>query len=248
MADTRLAGKVALISGAAQGIGAAIAATFVAEGAKVVLGDIADDELAVLAAQLGPDAVAVPLDVTDPAAWERAVALAVERFGSLSVLVNNAGIAHRLTSIDAIKLRTWDRVLAVNLTGTFNGIQAATPALRQHGKSAIINVSSIAGIQAAEGIAAYAASKFGVRGLTKAAAIDLGRSGIRVNSIHPGLIATRMAVGSDYPVGDIALPRVGLPEEVAQMAVFLASDLSSYCTGSEFIVDGGDTAGRFLGR
>ncbi|OYU35718.1 glucose 1-dehydrogenase [Novosphingobium sp. PASSN1] len=244
----RLAGKVALISGAAQGIGAAIAAAFVAEGAKVVLGDIAADELTALAAKLGPDAVAVPLDVTEPAAWEQAVALAVERFGSLSVLVNNAGIAHRLTPIDAIKPRTWDRVLAVNLTGPFNGIQAATSALRQAGKGAIINVSSIAGIQAAEGIAAYAASKFGVRGLTKVAAFDLGRDGIRVNSIHPGLIDTRMAVGSDYPVDGLALPRMGLPEEVAQMAVFLASNESSYCSGGEFVVDGGDTAGRFLGR
>ena len=244
----RLAGKVALISGAAQGIGAAIAAAFVAEGAKVVLGDIAADELTALATKLGPDAVAVPLDVTEPAAWEQAVALAVERFGSLSVLVNNAGIAHRLTPIDAIKPRTWDRVLAVNLTGPFNGIQAATSALRQAGKGAIINVSSIAGIQAAEGIAAYAASKFGVRGLTKVAAFDLGRDGIRVNSIHPGLIDTRMAVGSDYPVDGLALPRMGLPEEVAQMAVFLASNDSSYCSGGEFVVDGGDTAGRFLGR
>ena len=244
----RLAGKVALISGAAQGIGAAIAAAFVAEGAKVVLGDIAADELTALATKLGPDAVAVPLDVTEPAAWEQAVALAVERFGSLSVLVNNAGIAHRLTPIDAIKPRTWDRVLAVNLTGPFNGIQAATSALRQAGKGAIINVSSIAGIQAAEGIAAYAASKFGVRGLTKVAAFDLGRDGIRVNSIHPGLIDTRMAVGSDYPVDGLALPRMGLPEEVAQMAVFLASNDSSYCSGGEFVVDGGDTSGRFLGR
>ena len=244
----KLAGKVALISGAAQGIGAAIATAFVAEGAKVVLGDIAGDELAALAATLGPDAVAVPLDVTEPEAWQRAVALAVERFGSLSVLVNNAGIAHRLTPVDAIKPRTWDRVLAVNLTGPFRGIQAATAALRQAGNSAIINVSSIAGIQAAEGIAAYAASKFGVRGLTKSAAIVLGRDGIRVNSIHPGLIDTRMAVGSDYPVGDLALPRLGQPEEVAQMAVFLASDDSSYCTGGEFMVDGGDTAGRFLNR
>ncbi len=248
MTSARLAGKVALISGAAQGIGAAIAAAFVAHGAKVVLGDIAADELAALAAELGPDAVAVPLDVTDPAAWEAAVATALDQFGSLSVLVNNAGIAHRLTPVDAIKPRTWERVLAVNLTGPFNGIQAATPALRQAGKSSIINVSSIAGIQAAEGIAAYAASKFGVRGLTKAAAIDLGRSGIRVNSIHPGLIDTRMAVGSDYPVGDLALPRLGQPEEVALLAVFLASDESSYSTGGEFTVDGGDTAGRFLNR
>lgn len=241
----RLDGRVALISGAASGMGASHARAFVAEGASVVIGDIADEGGAKLAAELGDGVVFVHLDVTSLVDWQAAVAAAVERFGKLDVLVNNAGI------LDGGPLGTyteeqWNRTLSINLTGPFLGLTAARDALVQARPSAVVNISSAAGIQGVSGVHAYTASKFGVRGLTKSAALELAPHGVRVNSVHPGGILTPMIGAPEGTTVDRdanTLTRCGLPEEVTPLVVFLASHESSYCTGSEFIVDGGMTAG-----
>ncbi len=240
----RLSGKVALISGAARGIGAATARAIVREGGRVVIGDVLADEAEKLAMELEGFAIHVPLDVTSASQWQSAVNAAEQKFGRLDVLVNNAGIAHRPYPIDKISPEEWDRVIAINLTGTFHGIQAVIPAMKRAGGGSIVNLSSIAGLQSMNGTSAYSASKFGVRGLTKAAAIDLGRYGIRVNSVHPGPIATPMMSGVNMSLDHQALPRLGTAEEIASMIVFLASEESGFSTGSEFVADGGTVAGR----
>ena len=238
----RLDGKVALISGGARGIGAAIARRFLAEGAKAVVGDVLDDDGARLLAELGDGARYVHLDVTQPAGWDAAVNEAVSAFGGLSILVNNAGIVN-FGRIDAYPHEEWARIIDVNLTGVFNGIKAAAPELAKAASASIINVSSIAGFRGYEGLAGYTASKFGVRGLTKSAALDLGRDGIRVNSVHPGVIQTPMTEGMTFDTGHVPLHRIGQPTEVADLAVYLAGDESSFVTGAEFVIDGGETAG-----
>jgi 3alpha(or 20beta)-hydroxysteroid dehydrogenase len=240
----RMSGKVVLVSGSARGIGAATARAVVREGGNVILGDVLSEEVEHLADELGDAAVCMALDVTSAEQWQAAVALAEQSFGRLDILINNAGIGHRPHSIENIKVEEWDRVIAINLTGAFHGIQAAVPAMRRAGGGSIVNVSSIAGLQSMNGTSAYSASKFGLRGLTKAAAIDLGRYGIRVNSVHPGPIATPMMSGITMPLDHQALPRLGTAEEIAAMIVFLASDESLFSTGSEFIADGGTSAGR----
>lgn len=238
-----LTGKVALISGGAGGLGAAQARRFVEEGAQVVIGDLLDDDGASVAADLGDVARYVHLDVTRYADWEAAVATAVDEFGGLDVLVNNAGIA-RWQPIEEHSLETWDLVIAANLTGTFYGIKAAIEPLKRSGKSSIINISSIAGLQGFAAMPSYTASKFGVRGLTKSAALDLGRYGIRVNSVHPGRIETAITADRDATAMEaVALHRGGQAIEVAELVLYLASDKSSYSTGAEFVVDGGLTAG-----
>jgi 3alpha(or 20beta)-hydroxysteroid dehydrogenase len=241
----RLDGKVALISGGARGIGAAIARRFLDEGASVVVGDVLDDDGAHLLAQLGDGARYVHLDVTRPADWDAAVNEAVTSFGSLSVLVNNAGIVN-FGRIDDYLHEEWTRIIEVNLTGVFNGIKAASPDLAKTGTASIINVSSIAGLRGYENLAGYTASKFGVRGLTKAAALDLGRDGIRVNSVHPGVIQTPMTEGMTFDTGHVPLHRIGQPTEVADLAVYLAGEESSFVTGAEFVIDGGETAGTVV--
>ena len=239
----RLDGKVALVTGAARGIGAAIASEMAAQGAKVVIGDVLERDGEALAARIGPAARYVHLDVTKPQDWEAAVAAAVEAFGKLDVLVNNAGIAN-YGPIEAYSRADWDRIIAINLTGVFNGIKAAIPELINSGRGSIVNVSSIAGLRGEAGLPGYVASKWGVRGLTKAAALDLARYGIRVNSIHPGVVRTPLnAEGPQLATSHVAMDRVGDPREIASLAVFLASDESSFSTGSEFIADGGETAG-----
>lgn len=238
----RLDGKVSLISGGARGIGAAIARRFLDEGSMVVLGDVLDDDGAQLLAQLGDGARYVHLDVTKPADWDAAVSEAVTAFGSLSVLVNNAGIVN-FGRIDEYPHDQWARIIDVNLTGVFNGIKAAAPALGRTGAASIVNVSSIAGLRGYESLAGYTASKFGVRGLTKSAALDLGRDGIRVNSVHPGVIQTPMTEGMTFDTGHVPLHRIGQPTEIADLAVYLAADESSFVTGAEFVIDGGETAG-----
>jgi 3alpha(or 20beta)-hydroxysteroid dehydrogenase len=238
----RLAGKTAIISGAARGMGAAHARRFVAEGANVVLGDILDDEGAAVAADLGAKARYVHLDVTSPDDWAAAVALAIGDFGGLNILVNNAGIFGGAALVDH-PLDLWHRIIEINLTGCFLGIRAATAALVASGNGSIVNISSVAGMRGAAGGAAYVASKFGVRGLTKAVAAELAPFGVRCNSVHPGIIDTPMAEnlntqGYDYPMG-----RMARSEEVTNLVLYLSSDEASYSTGAEFVVDGGLTMG-----
>lgn len=246
----RLEGKVALISGAAQGQGEAEARRFVAEGAKVVIGDINDELGREVAESIGPAAHFVHLDVTEPQQWQTAVAAAEELFGPVSVLVNNAGTLvfgplQRLTEADM-------RIsMDVNLMGTFHGMQAAYPSMKSAGGGSIVNVSSFGGLTGLPMLGAYVAAKFAVRGLTKTAAIDYGRAGIRVNSVHPGGVDTPMTQNPDGTSTDdsaynrsLPIKRHGTADEVASMVLFLASDESSYCTGAEFVVDGGGLAGQ----
>jgi len=238
----RLDGKVALITGAARGMGEDHARAMIAEGARVVLTDVLDAAGHEVADSLGDRACYVHLDVTDRGQWSRAVARAIDEFGHLDVLVNNAGIVIP-GRVDDFSIENWHRIIAVNLTGCFLGIAAAHGALRAASSSSIINISSTAGIKGYDLLAAYTASKFGVRGLTKAIALEFAADGIRCNSVHPGAIRTPMIEGFDLPQDHVAMHRIGLPTEVSGLVVFLASDESSFCTGAEFVVDGGETAG-----
>jgi 3alpha(or 20beta)-hydroxysteroid dehydrogenase len=238
----RVAGRVALISGGARGMGAEHARALAAEGASVVIGDLLDDEGAALAADIGDPAVFTHLDVTDESSWTGAVETAVDRFGSLSVLVNNAGIVNG-NLIDQYEVAQWRAILDVNLTGTFLGIRAAVPAMKAAGGGSIINISSVEGFRGSPGLHGYTATKFAVRGLTKSAALELAPHGIRVNSVHPGFIRTPMTAGIPEDFLTIPLGRGADPAEVSAMVLFLAGDESSYCTGSEFVVDGGLLSG-----
>lgn len=241
----RLSGKVALISGAARGMGAAHAERFVEEGARVVIADVLDDEGRATAERLGDAARFVHLDVTSQDDWAAAVAVAVDEFGGLDVLVNNAGIVN-WGPIGTFTLDQWNTIIAINLTGTFLGITAAVPALTARGGGSIVNVSSTAGLKGVPQLPGYTAAKYGVRGLTKEAALDLGHLGIRVNSVHPGNIRTPMTDGLPVDQGQVALPRMGEPIELSNLVLFLASDESSFSTGAEFVADGGETAGIAL--
>ncbi|MFF4253944.1 glucose 1-dehydrogenase [Streptomyces sp. NPDC001663] len=238
----RVQDKVALISGGARGMGASHARALVAEGARVVIGDLLDSEGAELADELGDMAAYVHLDVTDRSQWQAAVDEAVSRFGGLDVLVNNAGITIR-GSVEDYDPEAWHKVIAVNLTGVFHGIQACVGPLKRSGRGSIVNVSSTAGLQGYQNLGAYVASKYGVRGLTKSAAIDLARDNIRVNSVHPGLVRTPMISEGAWSQDHVALQRIGEPSEVSALVLFLASDESSFSTGAEFVADGGETAG-----
>lgn len=238
----RVDGKVALISGGARGMGAEHARALVAEGAKVVIGDILDDEGAKLVNELAsdfPDSVRyVHLDVTEEDQWNAAVETATSEFGLLNVLVNNAGIV-ALGQIGKFDMAQWQKVIDVNLTGTFLGMQASVKAMKAAGGGSIINVSSIEGLRGAAMVHPYVASKWAVRGLTKSAALELGPKQIRVNSIHPGFIRTPMTEHFPEDMLTIPLGRSGQPEEVSTFVVFLASDESRYATGAEFVMDGG---------
>jgi 3alpha(or 20beta)-hydroxysteroid dehydrogenase len=244
----RLDGKVALISGGARGQGAAEARRFVAEGAKVVIGDVLDAEGEAVAADLGDDGAFVKLDVTSEEAWQEAVNSTVDAFGGLHVLVNNAGVLGGFTPLVRTSLEDFMRAININLVGTFLGMRTAVPAMRESGGGAIVNISSTAGMWGVPFGAGYTASKFGVRGMTKTAALEFGRYKIRVNSVHPGGVATDMtaAVGdtgdSDY-YRAIPAGRIGTVDDIANLVLFLASDESAYCTGTEFVIDGGMQAG-----
>lgn len=238
----RLTGKVALVSGGARGMGASHVQTMVAEGARVVFGDILDEEGMAVATELGDAVRYVHLDVTQPAHWTAAVDTAVASFGGLHVLVNNAGILN-IGTVEDYALTEWQRILDVNLTGVFLGIRAAVKPMKQAGHGSIINISSIEGLAGTIASHGYTATKFAVRGLTKSTALELGPSGIRVNSIHPGLVRTPMTDWVPEDLFQTALGRAAEPVEVSQLVVYLASDESSYSTGAEFVVDGGTVAG-----
>lgn len=219
-------------------MGAAHARMLVAEGAKVVIGDILDEKGEALAAELGDSVRYVHLDVTDAEQWEAAVNTAVDNYGSLTALVNNAGIV-ALGKIGKFDMTKWQKVIDVNLTGTFLGMQAVVEQLRAAGGGSIINVSSIEGLRGAPMVHPYVASKWAVRGISKSAAIELGKDNIRVNSIHPGFIRTPMTKHFPDDMVTAPLGRPGKPDEVATFVVFLVSDESSFATGSEFVMDGG---------
>jgi len=241
----RLDGKVALISGGARGQGAAEGKLFRAEGAEVYLTDVLVDEGFSFAASIG--ATFVEHDVTDSAAWELITKQIITDHGHIDVLINNAGIFRMAGLLDTDR-ELWDRMLAVNQTGVFLGMQAVAPHMIDNAGGSIINISSIAGLRGAGAAQAYSATKWAVRGMTRGAAQELAPHGIRVNSIHPGIINTEMArefdrTGSTERVTNaIPMGYMATADDVANMALFLASDESSYCTGSEFIVDGGFTA------
>jgi 3alpha(or 20beta)-hydroxysteroid dehydrogenase len=234
----RVEGKVVLISGGARNIGGASARMLVAEGANVVIGDLLDEEGQALADELGDAARYVHLDVTSEADWAAAVALTVAEFGRLDVLFNNAGIFNG-GQLQRYKREQWQEMLDVNLTGAFLGMQAAADAMIAAGGGSIINTSSIEGLRGTPWAHGYVASKWGLRGLTKSAAMELAPHGIRVNSLHPGRIRTPATDAMPDDLIPIPLGRPGLPEEVATFALFLASDESSFATGAEFVMDGG---------
>ena len=232
-----------LITGGARGIGGATAQMLAEGGAQVMITDVLDDEGEALAARLGPKAIYRRLDVTDPGDWEAAVAAAEGAFGKLNALFNNAGIVD-FAGVEECSVEAFRRVQDINVLGVFLGIKLCAPALRRAGGGAIVNNSSTAGMQGYAGIAAYVASKWAVRGLSKAAALDLARDGIRVMSLHPGPIRTPMTDGLPREMAETQpLPRFGEPEEVAAMTRFLLCE-ASYSTGTEFVIDGGAIVGR----
>jgi 3alpha(or 20beta)-hydroxysteroid dehydrogenase len=239
----RLVGKVALISGGARGMGASHARAITREGGQVVIGDILDDVGMALAEELGDAAEYVHLDVTSREDWDNAVEVAISRFGKLNVLVNNAGITN-FGALDSYPVELWDASLAVNLTGPFLGTAAATRALKEGAPSSVINISSGSAFQGMAQLHGYTASKWGLRGLTKSVALELAADGVRVNSIHPGFVATDMIAGLELTESQKGpMGRIATPQEVSNLVVFLASDESSYSTGSEFKIDGGLLAG-----
>lgn len=249
---SRLDGKTALITGASRGQGAATARRFVSEGAKVLLADLADEQGRALAEELGDSAVYRHLDVSSESDWADAIAAAEEIFGPPNVLVNNAGVLH-FAAIADTTLADYERIVRINQIGMFLGMRAVVGSMDNGGS--IINVSSVEGLAGMPFTIAYTASKFAIRGMTKVAAMELGERGIRVNSLHPGMIDTQMvrdAAGGDVDFSHagkrVALGRVGEADEIANVTVFLASDESSYCTGSEFVADGGATATHSLSR
>jgi 3alpha(or 20beta)-hydroxysteroid dehydrogenase len=247
---TRLDGRVALISGAARGQGEAEARLLVERGARVVVADVLVAEGEAVATSLGDAARFVPLDVGDPGQWTEAVEATVAAFGRLDVLVNNAGIV-RAGAIELVAVDDYMEAVRVNQLGCFLGMQAVVPTMKAQSSGSIVNVSSIAGLQGVAGAVPYVATKWAIRGMTKTAAIELGHDGIRVNSVHPGVIDTLMTNNPQFDDVDkqavfdaFPIPRIGTAAEVAEVVAFLASDASSYCTGAEFIVDGGAVAGR----
>jgi 3alpha(or 20beta)-hydroxysteroid dehydrogenase len=239
--------RTVIVTGGARDMGANHARGFVAEGANVVIADVLEQEGRTLARELGDRAIFSRLDVTSDNDWDATVTAAEAAFGPVSVLINNA----RFGVIEETEPATWRQVLEINLTGSYLGIRAVTSSMRKAGGGAIVNISSGAGFTATFGTAAYVASKWGVRGLTKTAALELARSNIRVNSVHPGGVRTPMlateapngnptaATRAEAGVQTSAIPRIADPEEITRMVLFVASEEASFSTGSEFIADGG---------
>lgn len=246
---SRLAGKVAVITGASQGMGTAHARAFVAHGAKVILGDINDKAGEELAKELGSSALFVKQDVASAGDWKTLMRAGEKRFGAVNVLVNNAGILGALAPTTELSEAEFLRVCSINQTGVFLGMQAVLPGMINAGGGSIVNISSIAGLVAIYGAPnlAYVASKFAVRGMTKQVAVEYGAKNIRVNSIHPGYIKTPMMVAATDENGGEALAQIPLrrmadPSEVSNLVVFLASDESAFISGAEHVIDGGMTA------
>jgi 3alpha(or 20beta)-hydroxysteroid dehydrogenase len=245
----RFDGKTVLISGGAGGQGAAHARAFAREGANVVIGDIRDEAGEAIAAEIGAQALYVHLDVSVEQDWARAVVAAEERFGPLEVLVNNAGIPSPAVLIENGDPATWQHILDVNLTGAYLGIRAATPSLRRNGGGAIVNIASMAADVGLAYLAPYVASKWGVRGLSQTAAIELARDGIRVNAVHPGVVrtpfVTEPAGPNEAPVVEtfspdaLAVPRIAEPEEISHVVLYLSSRDAAFVTGTDVVIDGG---------
>jgi 3alpha(or 20beta)-hydroxysteroid dehydrogenase len=240
----RFEGRTVIVTGGAAGIGAAHVRGFAAEGADVVFGDIDAEGGAALAAELGDKVRFVEHDVSDEAGWKRLVAAAEEAFGPVSVLVNNAATLPPFIGIVEVDTADWRRVIDVNLTGSFFGIKYVVPSMRRAGGGSIVNTSSALGVMGTPNLSAYVSSKYGVRGLTQTAALELARDQIRVNSIHPGYVDTPMnAEVSEENTRDLPVPRFAKPAEITAVAMFLASDEASFVTGSEYLVDGGAVTG-----
>lgn len=247
----RLQGKVAIVTGGARGMGAATSRLFAKEGAAVVIADILAEEGEALARELGEKALFVRLDVRNEDEWKQVGDAALSRFGRIDVLVNNAAVVH-FCDIENMAKEDLERVLGINVIGTLLGIKTIAPAMKQKGKGSIINISSIDGLRGCNGLSAYTASKWAVRGLTKSAALEFGPFGVRVNSIHPGGVDTVMGNPAGRPDAElnkdytaVPLQRIGKPEEIANASLFLASDEASYVAGAELSVDGGWCAGYY---
>ncbi|ETT66962.1 glucose 1-dehydrogenase [Paenibacillus sp. FSL H8-0457] len=238
---SRLNGKVVVITGAARGMGATHVRRFVTEGAKVVFTDILEEEGRKLQDELGPNSLYIKHNVADESEWQAVIKQAETAFGSINVLINNAGIDLPAVDLEEVSVAQYQRVIDVNQLSVFLGMRYVVPSMRKAGGGSIVNISSLAGIVGAYKKIAYTASKFAVRGMTKAAALELGDYGIRVNSVHPGFIRTPMteALINDELEASFPIRRVGHPEEVTNLVLYLASDESSYSTGSEFVIDGG---------
>jgi 3alpha(or 20beta)-hydroxysteroid dehydrogenase len=239
----KLDGRVAIVTGGARGQGAAEGRLFADEGASVVITDVLAEVGEKTAAEIG--ATFITHDVTDPVQWSTLVERVVAEHGRLDILINNAGIV-RWERMTETTFESWNEVVAVNQTGVFLGMHAVAPQMIAQGSGGIVNISSVAGLRGAGACFAYAATKWAVRGMTKGAAIELGPHGIKVNSIHPGIIDTPMMAGSDLDglaatIG-VPLQRYAQPEEVAKLALWLVSDDNSFSTGAEFVIDGGQTA------
>jgi 3alpha(or 20beta)-hydroxysteroid dehydrogenase len=246
---SRLTGKTAIITGASQGMGMAHARAFVAHGAKVILGDLNEKAGKALASELGSSAIFVKQDVARAEDWKAVLQEGEKRFGTVNVLVNNAGILGTLAATIDLSEAEFLRVCAVNQTGVFLGMQTVLPGMIRAGGGSIVNISSVAGLVAIYGAPnlAYVASKFAVRGMTKQVAVEYGAKNIRVNSVHPGYIKTPMMVAATDENGGEALTQIPLrrmadASEVSNLVVFLASDESAFITGTEHVIDGGMTA------
>ena len=239
----RLDDHVVIVTGGARGIGAGGVRLLAERAAAVVIADVLSDDGAALARELGPRASFVEHDVRSSDSWDGLIDRTKEEYGSVSGLINCAGVIEWNVPILELSQERYQRVIDVNQLGTFLGMKAAAPDIAERGGGSIVNISSTAGLVGYWGIAAYVASKFAVRGMSKAAAIEFGPLGIRVNSVHPGNVATAMTADLPAP-DDQPIPRQAEPRELAEMLAFLISDASSYVTGAEFVVDGGHLVGK----
>lgn len=247
----RLSGKVAIVTGAAQGMGAATARLFAEEGAKVALGDVLAERGEATAKDIGEAAFFGQLDVRSDASWREFVAATTQRFGTVDILINNAAVVH-YTAIESLSQADAERVLAINVIGGMLGAKNVAPVMKKAGRGVIVNISSVDGLRGCNGLTVYTASKWAVRGMSKSLAYELGPSGIRVCSVHPGAVNTEMGnpaghEGDDLmqPYRRVPLQRIADPMEIARASLFIASDEASYITGAELAVDGGWSAGYY---